>query len=282
MNGMAGQPFTFDPAQVVDAVRQQFGLNEADVARAMGALIPTAFTGLKHTTAAPSAFQSFMSFLQGQGPSVMAEPFSAAPVPWFYGSDPVQKAVASQIAAFTGVQQEAVAALMPVAATLALGNVARPFLQGQARDLLDAFLSGYARGRPKPMPGAAMMAGYGEAVQSFWSGFFGSAADAAGKAASFWGMPAAGAGSSSAQPSPAPARPEPVSRPTPAARKTEPVAAPAEEKASAPEPAGQVSVPGAALVEDWLSAGRAFQENHMKAIEGLFERFGPAALPGRA
>lgn len=280
MNGMAGQSFTFDPAQVVDAVRQQFGLNEADVARAMGALIPTAFTGLKHTTAAPNAFQSFMSFLQGQGPSVMAEPFSAAPVPWFYGSDPVQKAVASQIAAFTGVQQEAVAALMPVAATLALGNVARPFLQGQARDLLDAFMSGYARGRPKPMPGAAMMAGYGEAVQSFWSGFFGSAADAAGKAASFWGMPATGLGGG--QSSATPAAPEAVSRPAPVAKKPEPAAAPAEAKVSEAEAAAQAPLPGAALVEDWLSAGRAFQENHMKAIEGLFERFGPAALPGRA
>ena len=279
MNGMAGHPFSFDLAQVVDAVRQQFGLNEADVARAMGALIPTAFTGLKHTTAAPNAFQSFMSFLQGQGPSVMAEPFSAAPVPWFYGSDPLQKAVASQISAFTGVQQEAVAALMPVAATLALGNVARPFLQGQARDLLDAFMAGYARGRPKPMPGVAMMAGYGEAVQSFWSGFFGSAADAAGKAASFWGMPATGQGGS-AQPAPAPAAPEAPARPAAAARKPGP--APAPESVPEPEVAAQAPAPGASIVEDWLSAGRAFQENHMKTIEGLFERFGPSALPGRA
>lgn len=261
MSDPSGLFSSFDPAGVVATMRQQFGLADADVTRAMGALLPAAFTGLRHTTAAPDGLQGFLGLLKGQagqmpmpmsvqGPP-QADPFSfgtaPAPTNWFFGPAPVQQAIADQVARLTGVQQDAITALMPVAATLAMGQVARPYLHGQARDLFDAFMAGYARGRPKPMPTpAAMMAGYADAVQSFWTSFLG-----LGDKAS----PAAPTASS-------PSSPQAAQRPA-----QKPAAAPAPE----PDTEPPAAPPAGSILDDWFAAGRAFQSNQLKAIETVFD-----------
>lgn len=257
MSDPSGLFSSFDPAGVVATMRQQFGLADADVTRAMGALLPAAFTGLRHTTAAPDGLQGFLGLLKGQaGQMPMASPpqadpfsFGTAPAPtnWFFGPAPVQQAIADQVARLTGVQQDAITALMPVAATLAMGQVARPYLYGQARDLFDAFMAGYARGRPKPAPTpAAMMAGYADAVQSFWTSFLG-LGDKASPA-----IPAA-------SPSPSPQA---------AQRQAQKPAA-----AATPEPEPETPAPPApgSILDDWFAAGRAFQSNQLKAIETVFD-----------
>lgn len=255
MSDPSGLFSSFDPAGVVATMRQQFGLADADVTRAMGALLPAAFTGLRHTTAASDGLQGFIGLLKGQaGQMPMASPpqadpfsFGAAPAPtnWFFGPAPVQQAIADQVARLTGVQQDAITALMPVAATLAMGQVARPYLHGQARDLFDAFMAGYARGRPKPVPTpAAMMAGYADAVQSFWTSFLG-----LGDKAS----PAAPSAS-------APSSPQAVQRP-----------AQRSAAAPAPEPETPAAPPAGSILDDWFAAGRAFHSNQLKAIETVFD-----------
>ncbi|NBN79064.1 DUF937 domain-containing protein [Microvirga tunisiensis] len=293
MSDASGLFTSLDPAGVVETMRRQFGLGDADISRAMGALLPAAFAGLKHMTAAPDAMQGFLGFLKAQAPQGgagdafsfgqglagaqglagtqglagaqgLAGGLGAAPTAWFFGPAPMQQAIADQVAKITGVQQDAVTALMPVAATLATAQVARPYLQGQARDLFDAFMAGYARGRPKPAPTpAGMMAGYTDAVQSFWTRFLG--LDDKAPLAPFWQT---GTSETAA-----------ARRPAPPAREPAPEKAPEKtpERASglAPDPAAEAAgatVAGpAAILNDWFAASRAFQETQIRAIESVFD-----------
>lgn len=271
MSDPSGLFSSFDPGSVVEAMRLQFGLKDADITRAMGALLPAAFSGLRHTTAAPDALQGFLGLLQGQAAQPQADMFSfgasPAPTSWFFGPAPMQQAVADQVARITGVQQDAVTALMPVAATLAMGQVARPYLQGQARDLFDAFMAGYARGRPKPVPTpATMMAGYADAVQSFWSSFLGVGDSSASSATPEFLRPAALATPPVPRMTPKPARPggpETTAQPG----QTPPEAA--------AEAETEANTPTASILDDWFAAGRAFQANQLKAIETVFDNLGP-------
>jgi hypothetical protein len=230
-------PFAaFDPAALSRDMQSRFGWGDADTLRAAEALMPAALAGMRHFGSSPSGFEALMALLPGPGrASGLPRPDSllGEPLALFFGPAETQAALADFIAEQTGLDRPGVETLMPVVATLALGQVARRFTAGPARDLLDAFLAGYARGRPKPMPNPMrVMEPYAEAMRSFWDGYMGLFDSAA-------------------------QTPEPAKAP-------EPEPEPAESDA----PAGD----GSALVENWMALGRDLQDSQIRSFESFFEK----------
>jgi len=160
----------FNLSDIAKDMQDRFGWQDSDLAKAMSQLLAASQTGFKHF-GPPSADTDIGSWMTGQA-DTQRDGSAFDPTGLFFGPKTTQQQLANQIASATGLQQDAVAEMMPVAATLAMGNKIRPYLGGQAQTLLDAFLRGFARGRPKPPPTPTeVFQGYQEAVTSFWSSF---------------------------------------------------------------------------------------------------------------
>ena len=232
----------FDPASVSEATQRQFGWSEVEIRKAAEALMPAALAGIRHFGSTPSGFEALMALMPGPGRAASAPPqnFVGEPLAFVFGPEDVRRRIARHVAEQTGLELPGVETMMPVAATLALGQVARQFTFGPARDLLDAFLAGYARGRPKPVPNPMrMMAPYTDAVRSFWDGYMGLF-----------------------QP---PASQDEATEPEEAGQ--------ASEQASAEtSPGDGEERAGAGLVEGWLELGRNIQESQVRHFETLFDR----------
>ncbi|MHC5654662.1 DUF937 domain-containing protein [Stappia sp. ICDLI1TA098] len=238
----------FDPASVNEAMKSRFGWSEAEIRKAAEALMPAALAGIRHFGSTPSGFEALMALMPGPGRVSALPPggFVGEPLAFIFGPEDMRRRVAEYVAEQTGLEIPGIETMMPVAATLALGQVARRFTVGPARDLLDAFLSGYARGRPKPVPNPMrMIAPYADAMRSFWDGYMGlfSAPDGAGDAADV--------------------RPQEDN--------------PAEDAGTLGTVAGGSETPvegdaGSSLVESWLALGRDIQDHQVRQFEGLFDR----------
>lgn len=184
MHNVPDFQFPFDFAAVSNDMRERFGWTESDFKSAMAQLLPAAAVGLQRFGYSAPVLKPFLelAFQPLAMPNAFAPASSGAgldAVSPVFGPDFVQKALAKQIATMTGLQQDAIAEMMPVAATLAMGQLTKPYLQGEARELLDAFMRGYARGRPAAAPSPMdYITGYTDAMQAFWSGFLSTPSDA--------------------------------------------------------------------------------------------------------
>ncbi|WP_321342673.1 DUF937 domain-containing protein [Breoghania sp.] len=178
-----------------------------------------------------------------------------------FPNDAIRRAVLDQVAATTGIRPDALNALMPVAATLMMGQIARNFAVGPARELLDAFMAGFARGRPAPTPTPAdLMAPFAEAMSAFFTGFMRAGAPAAQeKQSTFY-----------EDEGDVPAAEEPVV--------DEPEDGEGEEEGDAPG-ARAAAATHARFFDDFLAAGRSVQENQIRAFEQLFETLVPGEQP---
>jgi hypothetical protein len=239
----------FDIFSLSEDVRNRFGWSNEDLSRVMEQLMPAAFNGFRHFGSAVPGFTEFLgpsSPLGGGGMQLplasysgLFQPPSDAALTPFFGPEAVQKALAGQISGLTGLQSDAIQEMMPVAATLALGQIARPFVQGEARNLLDAYLRGFARGRPKPAPTPAdYLQGYADAMKAFWGAFL--------QPASIVTKPS-----------------EPAPEPEPEEEELPP------EEEEAPEAEASEFEE---MVSSWMSAGRDFQSNQFKAFDSFFEK----------
>ncbi|MBD1546157.1 DUF937 domain-containing protein [Roseibium aggregatum] len=173
-----GFTYPFDLAAIAEDMQQRFGWSNQDLSDAMSRLMPAAMAGFRHfgpqslspfqaPAAEPFNFFDPLRLFGKTGQAATNEQLSP-----FFGPEFVRKAVAEQIAQATGLQQKAVQEMMPVAATLAMSQVVRPYLHSDAQELLDAFVRGFVRGRPKPVPKPMdYVQGYAEAVNAFWSHF---------------------------------------------------------------------------------------------------------------
>lgn len=249
MAGNSDSVFPFDLAAIAEDMNSRFGWSNQDLSAAMSQLMPAAMTGFRHFGPGTDAFAPFLA--QGFDPQQFFDPFkmlgrqapnlSEAGLMPFFGPDFVRQAISDQIAKTTGLQQDAIQEMMPVAATLAMGQVARPYLQGEAQVLLDAFMRGFARGRPKPAATPMdYFQGYTDAVNAFWSGFL-----------------------------------------TPDGRAAEPEEQDHPEESDAPEaePGEVSSEPETgepsefeAMMSDWMAASRDIQSTQFQAFNALFDR----------
>ncbi len=174
-----------------------------------------------------------------------------------FPNDAIRRAVLDQVAATTGIRPDALNALMPVAATLMMGQIARNFAVGPARELLDAFMAGFARGRPQPTPTPAdLMAPFAEAMTAFFTGFMRT------------GTPAAQEKQSAVfeDEGDAPVAPETAGE--------EPEDGAGDDEGDAPD-AHPAAASQARFFEDFLAAGRSVQENQIRVFEQLFETLVP-------
>lgn len=269
---MTDSYFPFDPFALLTETQQRFGLREEDARRATEALMPAFWAGLRHNASAPQGMDALMraftppAFQPGGG----GTPWSGAGVwpgaEWMSGqsipgpvgaflsqlfpNEAIRRAVLDQVAATTGLRHDALNAMMPVAATLMMGQMARNFAVGPARELLDAFMAGYARGRPRPAPSPAdMMAPFADAMSAFFTGF---------------------ARASEARP--APRVPDPEDEEEPEQTAETPEADDSNDAADTPPGGGEQ----ARFLDDFMAAGRSMQESQIRAFEQLFETLVPA------
>ncbi|WP_305989107.1 hypothetical protein [Roseibium sp. MMSF_3544] len=232
----------FDVFSLAEDVRERFGWSNEDLSRVMEQLLPAALNGFRYFGSAVPGFSDFPG-LPSSFETATQQPFagfmqnaSDAALTPFFGPEAVQQALAAQISGLTGLQSDAIQEMMPVAATLAMGQVARPFLHGEARNLLDAYLRGFARGRPKPQPTPVdYMQGYAEAMQAFWGSFL---------------QPA----SLVTERSEVEAEPEP------------------EEEELEEETVEEEASEFDEMVSSWMAAGRDFQSSQFKAFDSFFEK----------
>ncbi|MTH99773.1 hypothetical protein [Roseibium sp. RKSG952] len=169
--------FPYTLSAVAEDMQARFGWQPQDLNKAMAQLLPAAQSGFDFFGGkAPNPWAPWMAGSGADNP--FASMFGATSktetdeLAFFYGPEPVRSAVAEHIAKITGLQQDAIQEVMPVAASLAMAKLVRPYLPGQGQEMLDAFMRGFARGRPKPAPTPMdMMQDYGQAVQAFWQGF---------------------------------------------------------------------------------------------------------------
>ncbi len=178
-NDKAAPPFNI--FSLAEDVQARFGWSKDDLNSVMEQLMPAARSGFQFFGSPMSGLPEWFN-PAGQLAGNAADPFSAyanlfrdptqqSLIP-FFGPEAIQQALAAQISSTTGLQSDAVQEMMPVAATLALGQVARPFLQGEAQVLLDAYMRGFARGRPKRAPAPIdYLNGYADAMNAFWGAF---------------------------------------------------------------------------------------------------------------
>jgi len=232
----------FNIFSLTEDVRERFGWSNTDLNKVMEQLMPAAMSGFQHFGGPMSGLPDWFRSPVGQMAIDPGNPFGAFmnffKVPTqqsltpFFGPEAVQQALAAQISGVTGLQSDAVREMMPVAATLAFGQVARPFFQGEAQVLLDAYMRGFARGRPKRAPAPIdYLQGYTEAMNAFWGA---------------WLRP----GTAKAEaPEPEPeVEEEPVEDSPPSADSSE----------------------FDEMVSGWMAAGRDLQSNQFKAFDSFF------------
>lgn len=258
-----GFPLAFDPEALAALMRRQFGWGETDVLKASEALMSAALAGLRYNTSTPAGMQSLLAMMPGPAAARNApgpDSLFGEPLALFFGPESVQQAIIQSVARSTGLNPSGIETMMPVVATLTVGNVARQFVSGPVRDLLDAFLAGYARGRPKPAPTPAeVMAPYTQAMQSFWDGYF----RAVGSFQEAMAKPADSQEAEDADEEIAGVAPEAG----PEAEKDAGAETPAREYPETIERSGETS-----LADAWLALGRDIRESQIRTFESLFEQ----------
>ncbi|NRG19898.1 hypothetical protein HPQ64_19565 [Rhizobiales bacterium] len=242
MSDAFGFPQSYDPQTLAAHMRKQFGWSDQDFLKASENLMSAALAGLRHNASSPAGLQSLIAMMPGPGAAWSAprpEGFFGEPLALFFGPADVQARIIEQVTNATGLGRQGVETMMPVVATLTLGNLARQFTAGPARDMLDAFLAGYARGRPKPTPKPEdYLAPYAEAMQSFWDGYMRAFT---------------------------PEQPQEEAEAETAAE------IPDTEDASPQEPVAETPS-DENISEAWLDIGRNIQETQIRAFEKLFEQ----------
>jgi hypothetical protein len=128
------------------AVRQlgsQFGLDDAQAASALSALVPALSAGLQRNVQSPDGLSGLVAALAGgahqrylDDPSVLGDAGTIADgngiLAHVFGSKDVSRQVAAQAGAQTGFSAEMMKRMLPLVATLVMGAMARQAAPGRA------------------------------------------------------------------------------------------------------------------------------------------------------
>ncbi|PLX36117.1 MAG: hypothetical protein C0606_15470 [Hyphomicrobiales bacterium] len=153
-------------AQNGDAVSnfaKRFGLGFDDTERVMEALMPAYSRGFKLNTSNPLSLANFLDVLgQDRHIRYWRDPTAAFTANAFddgagilrhiFGSDSLVFAIAREVAKKTGVPYDTVEKMMPPIAAMLVGGIAEELPRTSFGELIDAYLDGFARGRPDPEP----------------------------------------------------------------------------------------------------------------------------------
>lgn len=127
-------------------MQKEFGLSPADQAKALEAMMPAFFLGMRKNAADPFGVAAFwQSLASGPYRNYFDNPFAAATpkamaegngvLEKLFGSPEVARAVSLQVEAATGIAQDVVRRMMPVYANMMMGG-----LQRQAETAPNPFL----------------------------------------------------------------------------------------------------------------------------------------------
>ncbi len=149
----------------------QYGLSEAQVAKAMQAFLPAFSAGLKRSTDDPLGFLEFMRRLASvdylrayQNPGWAAgtgRRQGEDALAFLFGSPDAGAALARQAAAFTGLAQEKLAELLPAIAAMMFGGLAQQ--SASANPLVDAMLKQFGAAEPEKRAAKGPLDRYEEA-----------------------------------------------------------------------------------------------------------------------
>jgi hypothetical protein len=120
----------------VDQVAQQFGLNRDQAVSALSALVPQLAAGVQQNLQQPGGLQGLLAALASGGheqymndPSKLAQPSTTADgngiLGHLLGDKQASRDAAATAAEQTGLSQDVLQQLLPVAATLVMGSLAR-------------------------------------------------------------------------------------------------------------------------------------------------------------
>lgn len=160
---------------------KHYGLHVDQAERVVEALLPAFSIGLKHNTANPLSLNGFLDALQtGRHMRFFNDPMTVfAPgrlqeertiLGHLLGSKQVSRAVADQVEATTGVATAIVREMMPAVGAIVMGGLAKEAPRNPFTEPVEAFVEGFARGRPEPEP-EPMQHGLLDAFGAFLQGF---------------------------------------------------------------------------------------------------------------
>lgn len=126
----------------VQQLGQRFGLDESQVKAALGQLVPALTKGVQKNTQAPGGLEALLGAL-GSGqhtryieqPETLAQPQSIvdgnAILGHLFGSKEVSRGVAAQASASTGIGQDVLKQMLPMAAAMVMGSLGKQQASGQ-------------------------------------------------------------------------------------------------------------------------------------------------------
>ncbi len=141
----------------VDQLSRQFGLNPSQTQSALDALLPSIAAGLQRNASSPSGLEGLLGALTGGHHSQYVEDVSSLTRPetvqdgngilgHIFGSKDVSREVANRASAETGIGADVLKAMLPMAAALVMGAMARGGAQGGGLGGLQAGLNPSAGG----------------------------------------------------------------------------------------------------------------------------------------
>jgi hypothetical protein len=239
--------------QPAEMLARQFGLSPGQAQSAIDALLPAFTLAFQNIMKNPQSWPAVMAMMTGAG----GNPFIPTglqpdPLKAFFGPGDLSERIAAQAAAVSGVNAQILQQMMPVMASTLMGGFARDMAQGGFGALF-----GQAGAQPGTMfPG----------VPDNWGELLGQMMQA--------GFPAA------PQPKAAPggeagAMPNPFDPAAYVALMQRMMGQPApepEEPAAPAEPPPTPSDLGLDAVTSFVETGREVQEQHMRALQELFEK----------
>ncbi len=154
----------------LSAIGRQFGLNEQQTQAAFDALAPVVAAGLRRNTQSDDGLAGLLGALAGgnharyvEDDRVLASPDTVsegnAILGHVFGSKDVSRGVAQQLSASTGIGESILKKLLPIIATMVMGQIAKKALGGGRAqssgggglgDILGDILGGGAQQRQQP------------------------------------------------------------------------------------------------------------------------------------
>lgn len=168
----------------IAAIGRQFGLDESQTRAALDALAPVVAAGVRRTAQSPEGLQDILSSVLtgGHGRALedeQAVAFDNAKVKGddilgqIFGNKDVSREVAEHASATSGVGSDILKKLLPVIATVVMGQVARQLGPASAQagssgglgDILNDVLGGGQQPQSGPQPASARQQGSGSSLQ---------------------------------------------------------------------------------------------------------------------
>jgi hypothetical protein len=159
----------------LSAIGRQFGLNEEQTRAAMDALAPVVAAGVRRNAQSPAGLQDVLSNALNGGQDRSLDASSGNEIlGQIFGSKDVSRGVAQQLSATSGIGAAVLKQLLPIVASIVMGQVAKKMGGGNASsgggglgDILGDILGGGQQQQQQPQSGGG---GLGDILKDILGG----------------------------------------------------------------------------------------------------------------